>query len=68
MKWKASDQQVNPNISLAQFNFMVHRNEEYKTDYYVLQYPGVILGVRIPLTQRNITCYIPIKGSHCKEA
>ena len=50
MKWMATDQQVNPDISLAQFNFMVYRNEEYKTNYYVLQYPGIILGVRISFT------------------
>ena len=42
-----ADQQVNPNISLAQFDFSVHRKDSYKTDYYTLQYPGIILAVRI---------------------
>ena len=45
LAWKWNDQQVNPNISLAQFDFLVRRDESYKTDYYVLQYPGVILEV-----------------------
>jgi hypothetical protein len=57
MKWMVSDQHVNPNISLAQFDFILHRDDSYKTDYYVLQYPGVILGLRT-LAQRKILNFI----------
>ena len=36
---------VNENISLAQFDFNVVFGNDYATDYYDLAYPGVILRI-----------------------
>ena len=47
IEWMEKDQQVNPNISLTQFDFSVHRKDSYYTDYYTLHYPGIILDVNI---------------------
>ena len=46
MSWlNESMQQVNKDISLAQFEFFVNRESSYETSYYATQYPGVILEV-----------------------
>ena len=47
IEWKEKNQQFNPNISLTQFYFSVHMKDSYNTDYYSLQYPGIILDVNI---------------------
>ena len=47
MKWMDfSHNNVNQNISLAQFSFNVQLMDSYSTDYYELSYPGLIMRVR----------------------
>ena len=47
MKWMDfSHNNVNQNISLAQFFFNVQWMDSYSTDYYELSYPGLIMRVR----------------------
>ena len=36
---------VNKNISLAQFSYNVLLMDSYSTDYYDVQYPGLIMKV-----------------------
>ena len=46
MKWMGADQNnVNSNISLAQFSFNVQLIDSYSTDYYEIAYPGLIMRV-----------------------
>ena len=46
MKWMGADQNnVNSNISLAQFSFNVQLMDSYSTDYYEIAYPGLIMRV-----------------------
>ena len=42
----SSQNNVNKNISLAQFSFNVHLMDSYSTDYYELSYPGLIMRVK----------------------
>ena len=54
MKWMGSDQNnVNSNISLAQFSFNVQLMDSYSTDYYEIAYPGLIMRVCL-----YIRCFI----------
>ena len=46
MKWMGADQNnVNSNISLAQFSFNMQLMDSYSTDYYEIAYPGLIMRV-----------------------
>jgi hypothetical protein len=46
LKWMdESHSNVNENISLAQFSFTVLLMDSYSTDYYDVQYPGLIMKV-----------------------
>ena len=46
MKWlDDSHNNVNYNISLAQFSFAVQLMDSYSTDYYDISYPGLIMRV-----------------------
>ena len=45
-----SHNNVNYNISLAQFSFDVQLMDSYSTDYYDISYPGLIMRVML----RNI--------------
>ena len=65
MKWMGADQNnVNSNISLAQFTFNMQLMDSYSTDYYEIAYPGLIMRVclyircfilpRLHLTMRQI--------------
>ena len=46
MKWMGADQNnVNSNISLAQFTFNMQLMDSYSTDYYEIAYPGLIMRV-----------------------
>ena len=40
-----SQNNVNKNISLAQFTFSVQLMDSYSTDYYDIAYPGLIMRV-----------------------
>ena len=40
-----SHNNVNYNISLAQFSFNVQLMDSYSTDYYEINYPGLIMRV-----------------------
>jgi len=61
MKWQKDGLTVNPNIALAQFEFKTMLLEEYTTDYYDLQYPG--LEIKLHLTRliayHVVQTYIP---------
>jgi len=62
MKWMDfSHNNVNQNISLAQFSFNVQLMDSYSTDYYELSYPGLIM--RLHLTRQIgyhiVQTYIP---------
>ena len=41
----SSQNNVNVNISLAQFTFHVQLHDSYTTDYYEIAYPGLIMSV-----------------------
>ena len=41
-----SQSNVNANITLSQFSFNVLLMDSYSTDYYDIQYPGLIMKVR----------------------
>ena len=44
LKWMdESHSNVNANISLAQFSFTLFLMDSYSTDYYDVQYPGLIM-------------------------
>ena len=46
LKWMdQSHSNVNANISLAKFSFIVLLRDSYSTDYYDVQYPGLIMKV-----------------------
>ena len=46
MKWMGAEHNnVNANISLAQFTFDVQLMDSYSTDYYEISYPGLIMRV-----------------------
>ena len=46
MKWMGAEHNnVNANISLAQFSFNVQLMDSYSTDYYEINYPGLIMRV-----------------------
>ena len=46
MKWMGAEHNnVNANISLAQFSFDVQLMDSYSTDYYEIAYPGLIMRV-----------------------
>merc|ERR1712210_289084 len=45
-----SQNNVNKNISLAQFGFKVTLMDAYSTDYYDISYPGLIMKTYIPST------------------
>ena len=48
MKWlDDSHNNVNYNISLAQFRFDVQLMDSYSTDYYDIAYPGLIMRVML---------------------
>ena len=48
MKWlDDSHNNVNYNISLAQFTFAVQLMDSYSTDYYDIAYPGLIMRVNV---------------------
>ena len=48
MKWlDDSHNNVNYNISLAQFGFDVQLMDSYSTDYYDIAYPGLIMRVML---------------------
>merc|ERR1712241_1222592 len=62
MKWlDDSHNNVNYNISLAQFSFAVQLMDSYTTDYYDIAYPGLIM--RLHLTRQIgyhiVQTYIP---------
>merc|ERR1711970_91718 len=62
MKWNGQlNNTVNPNISLSQFEFNVILMDSYATDYYDIQYPGLIM--RLHLTRQIgyhvVQTYIP---------
>ena len=44
-EWQEKGSNVNKNISLAQFSFLVKLFSSYNTDYYDTEYPGLILEV-----------------------
>ena len=52
---------INPNISLDQFEETVIFQEEYATDYYEIQYPGLILNIILnrKVNYHLINSYIP---------
>ncbi len=59
--WKSSNQ-VNPNITLAQFGMSVSFSDSYATgDYYDLSYPGVILRVQLSrqIGYHVVQTYVP---------
>ena len=41
----SSQNNVNVNISLAQFTFHVQLHDSYTTDYYEIAYPGLCMSV-----------------------
>ncbi len=59
-RWR-SDNQVNPNITLAQFSMDVHLSDSYTTEYYDLSYPGVIMRIHLrrELGYHVVQTYIP---------
>lgn len=62
MKWMGAEHNnVNANISLAQFTFDVQLMDSYSTDYYEISYPGLIM--RLHLTRQIgyhvVQTYIP---------
>ena len=63
MKWMgASHNNVNANISLAQFSFNVQLMDSYSTDYYEIAYPGLIM--RVMGIQSDLTLYCLVCISH----
>ena len=57
MKWMGADQNnVNSNISLAQFTFNMQLMDSYSTDYYEIAYPGLIMRVCL-----YIRCFILLR-------
>merc|ERR1719209_1039175 len=56
-----SQNNVNKNISLAQFGFKVTLMDAYSTDYYDISYPGLIMKLHLTrkLTYHLVQTYIP---------
>ncbi len=56
-----SDNQVNPNISLAQFSLDVHLSDSYATEIYDQSYPGVIMRIHLSrqLGYHVVQTYVP---------
>jgi len=56
-----SQNNVNQNISLAQFGFKVTLMDAYSTDYYDISYPGLIMKLHLTrkLTYHLVQTYIP---------
>ena len=52
---------INPNITLDQFEETVIFQKEYATDYYEIQYPGLILNIILnrKVNYHLINSYIP---------
>ena len=46
--------QVNPGITLDQFALSVDLEDNYKTDSYDLEYPGLIMTIRSHLADRGL--------------
>ncbi|TRY74426.1 hypothetical protein TCAL_05021, partial [Tigriopus californicus] len=59
--WKANASNVNPNITLAQFDMEVVLEETYATDYYDLAYPGIIMKIHLTreIGYHIVQTYIP---------
>ena len=56
MKWMgAAHNNVNANISLAQFSFNVQLMDSYSTDYYEIAYPGLIMRVMVVLWGQKVS-------------
>ena len=66
MKWLgAAHNNVNANISLAQFSFNVQLMDSYSTDYYEIAYPGLIMRVMMLMgTESVLTLYCLVCISH----
>jgi len=62
MKWlDQSHSNVNSNISLAQFSFNVLLMDSYSTDYYDINYPGLIMKLHLTrqIGYHIVQTYIP---------
>jgi len=61
MNWLKDGLTVNPDIHLAQFEFSTMLLEEYTTDYYDLQYPGLELKLHLKrlIAYHVVQTYIP---------
>ena len=54
-----SQSNVNANITLSQFSFNVLLMDSYSTDYYDIQYPGLIMKVLLGMDGRHILFFEP---------
>eukprot|EP00088_Acartia_fossae_P023799 TRINITY_DN2480_c0_g1_i11.p1 TRINITY_DN2480_c0_g1~~TRINITY_DN2480_c0_g1_i11.p1 ORF type:complete len:369 (+),score=71.08 TRINITY_DN2480_c0_g1_i11:26-1108(+) len=61
MTWLKDGLTVNPDIHLAQFTFRTMLLDEYTTDYYDLQYPGLELKLHLKrlIAYHVVQTYIP---------
>jgi len=61
LTWLENSMHVNQNITLAQFNFRVNVLDSYKTDYYDVNYPGLILQLHLTrqIGYHVVQTYIP---------
>jgi cation transporter family protein len=61
MNWQKDGLTVNPDIHLAQFEFRTMLLEEYTTDYYDLQYPGLEIKLHLKrlIAYHVVQTYIP---------
>ncbi len=59
--WQNDSSNVNPNITLAQFQTEVQLVESYATDYYDLSYPGIVLRIRLTreIGYHVVQTYVP---------
>ncbi len=59
--WKKNGSDINPNITLAQFELSVSLQDSYATDYYDLSYPGVIMKLYLSrqIGYHVVQTYIP---------
>ena len=61
LTWLPESSHVNPNISLDQFEAEVVFQSAYATDYYAMDYPGVILRIHLSrkINYHLLQTYVP---------
>ena len=48
LKWKdMSESHINTNINLAQFSFSVQLDDDYQTENFDVDYPGLIMKIHL---------------------